>query len=80
MEFRLRGLAQHHYQSPGIWWPADRAWCIVTDVDAMETWIGGSAACIARILNHPQLEALPITLDARPDYGRDVINPPPDEA
>ena len=62
-------------QSPNIWWSADRAWCIVTDVDAMETWIGGSAACVERVLNHPQLEAFPITLDARPDSGGDAINP-----
>ena len=64
-------------QSPSIWWPADRAWCIVTDVDAMETWIGGSAACVERISTHPQLEALPITLDARLDFGGDAINPRP---
>ena len=67
-------------QSPGIWWPADRAWCIVTDVDAMETWIGGSAACVERVLNHPQLEALPITLDARPGSGGGAINPRPARA
>ena len=64
-------------QSPSIWWPADRAWCIVTDVDAMETWIGGSAACVERILNHPLLEALPITLDAWLDSGSDAISPRP---
>ena len=56
-------------RSPNIWWPADRAWCIITDIDAMETWVGGSAVCIERILNHPQLEVLPITLDAWSDSG-----------
>lgn len=56
-------------RSPNIWWPADRAWCIITDIDAMETWVGGSAACIERVLNHPQLEAFPISLDARADSG-----------
>ena len=73
------GMVEKAFQhkSPSIWWPADHAWCIVTDVDAMETWIGGSAACIERVLNHPQLEAFPITPDTRPDYGQDTINPPP---
>ena len=54
-----------HFMPPTYWWPADRAWCVYTDIDATDTFIGGSAACIEAVLNHPELEALPITLEAR---------------
>ncbi len=66
-------------QSPTVWWPADRAWCVATEIDFMETLIGGSAACIESILNHPGLEALPVTLDAQVSSGGDAINPPTNE-
>ena len=33
-------------QSANIWWPADHAWCVVTDIDLMSTYVGGSTACI----------------------------------
>ena len=50
------------FDSPTHWWPADRTWCIYTDIDGMDTLIGGSAAYIEAVLNHPELEALPVTL------------------
>ena len=62
--------------SPNIWWPADRAWCVATDIDLYDTYVGGSAECIEAILGHPELEALPAALDARLDIGADVINAP----
>ena len=53
------------FHSPTFWWPDDRAWCVVTDIDSMDTLIGGRAACIQAVLNHPELETLPVTLDDR---------------
>jgi hypothetical protein len=47
------------YQSPTLWWPDDRAWCVATEIDYTWSYIGGSAACIEQILNDPDLEALP---------------------
>jgi len=32
---------------------------VVTDVDLMSTYVGGSAACIADLMVTPGLEALP---------------------
>ena len=71
-----------------IWWPEDRAWCVVTHVDFPETYVGGTQACIDRILIHSNwywgnkssmrfssLEALQISLDARVDAQGDSINP-----
>ena len=60
--------------SPNIWWPQDRAWCVATDIDLYDTYVGGGQGCIEAILNSPDLEALPTTLDARLDLGGDIIN------
>ena len=62
--------------TPNIWWPADRAWCVATDIDLYDTYLGGTDECIEAVLNHPELEALPADLDARLDIGADVINAP----
>ena len=61
-------------QSPSIWWPDDRAWCVATEIDLPDTYVGGSDACIERILSCRDLEALPITTEARVDLGGDTIN------
>lgn len=54
----VRNLApEPHEQSANLWWPADRAWCVVTDLDLRSTYVGGSAVCIAELLATPGLEA-----------------------
>ena len=60
--------------SPNIWWPKDRSWCVATDIDLCHTYIGGSQQCIEAILSHPILEALPTTLDASTYLISDTIN------
>jgi hypothetical protein len=65
-------------QSAGIWWPADRAWCVVTDVDLMSTYVGGSPACIGELLAAPDLEAVPAAVSDPVDLSADVLNPVPD--
>ena len=61
-------------QSPNLCWPEDRAWFVATEIDFNNTFVGGSAACIERVLAHPELEALPIAIDARVDVYGDTIN------
>ena len=61
-------------QSPNIWWPEDRTWCVATEIDFMWTFVGGSEECIEKVLACPDLEALPISLDARVDAYGDTIN------
>jgi hypothetical protein len=59
-----RNLApEPHEQSANLWWPADRSWCVVTDIDLMSSYVGGSAACIAELLARPGLEVAPATPD-----------------
>jgi hypothetical protein len=72
----VRNLApEPHEQSANLWWPADRAWCVVTDIDLMTTYLGGSAACVAELLTTPGLEVAP----AHPDdpVAVDTVNPAP---
>ena len=52
----------------------DRAWCVATDIDLFDTYVGGSEECIEAVLSNPDLEALLTTLDARLDLGGDTIN------
>ena len=71
-----RNLApEPHEQSANLWWPADRAWCVVTDIDLMSTYVGGSHACIGEVLDTPGLEAV---VAAPGDLvAVDPINPAP---
>ncbi len=75
----LEGERPFWADTPNIWWPADRAWCVATDIDLYDTYVGGSDECIEAIMSHPELEALPADLDARLDLGADTINAPKPE-
>lgn len=64
-------------QRANLWWPDDRAWCVATDIDLWSTYLGGTAACIAAVVEDAELEALPVTVDQRVDIASDSLNPPP---
>jgi hypothetical protein len=61
-------------QSPNIWWPNERAWCVATEIDFAWTYVGGSAAAIRAVLADPRLEALPAKLTDRFTHDNDVLN------
>ncbi len=63
-------------QSPSLWWPEDRAWCVATDVDLMTTYVGASQACVEELTTGDELEAMPITLEQPTTWDKDVVNPP----
>ena len=68
-------LAKADYlNSPNLWWPEDKAWIVATEIDFMDTYVGGSANCISQLLCDPELEAFPISIDARVDFLGDTIN------
>jgi hypothetical protein len=48
----------HEPQTPSLWWPDDVAWVVATDVDPDSTYVAGSAALVADLLGHPELEAV----------------------
>jgi hypothetical protein len=53
------------YRSPNLWWPDDRLWCVVTEIDFTWSYVGGSSACVEQILADTELEAVP----TNPDEG-----------
>ena len=64
-------------QSAHLWWPADRAWCVATDIDQMSSYVGGSARCIADLLAAAGVEAAPASADQSTSWTSDTRNPVP---
>jgi hypothetical protein len=65
---------RHQSLTPNWWWPDDRAWIVVSELDTPSTYVGGSAALVQAILDEPQLEAVPSHPDHRFDWVGDRIN------
>ena len=59
----LAGLDGTWGQVPNIWWPADRAWCVASEIDLQWTYVGGPRGLIDAILADDRIEALPATPD-----------------
>ncbi len=81
----LSAAARSVEDSPGdqianLWWPDDRTWCLVTDIDLMTTYVGGSSGCIASITTDTELEAMPVLVDQLITWESDKINPQPSGA
>lgn len=55
-------------QCPNLWWPEDRAWFLITEIDFMWTYVAGSAALADAIEATPGIEAMRSGLD----HGRTV--------
>jgi hypothetical protein len=72
--------AEPFEQSANLWWPADRAWCVVTDVDLVTTYVGGGSGCIAELLATEGLEAAAAEPAHRLTWDADQVNPPPADA
>jgi hypothetical protein len=47
-------------QLPNLWWPADRAWCVGSEIDLSSTYVGGSARLIEQLSTDERLEVLPV--------------------
>lgn len=62
--------------SPTLWWPDDRAWCVSSDADLMSTYVGGTAECIAEIIDSAELEAFPVRSSDKVTWDSDTVNPP----
>jgi hypothetical protein len=65
-----RNLApEPHEQSANLWWPADRSWCVVTDIDLVSTYVGGARSCVDDLLTTSGLETAPAFPGDRIDPG-----------
>jgi hypothetical protein len=54
---------------PNIWWPDDRSWCVVTEIDGYSTYVGAPRAAIDELLTSTELEAIEVSLDVHLDPG-----------
>lgn len=61
-------------QSPNLFWPADRTWCVASEIDFDSTLVGGSVRLIDAILHTPELDAWTVTADDSLAYDADEIN------
>jgi hypothetical protein len=43
---------------PNLWWPADQAWCVATELDLPWTYVGGPLGLIEALLADERIEAL----------------------
>jgi hypothetical protein len=45
-------------QTPNLWWPDDRSWCVASEIDLPWTYLAGPRPLIEAVLADPRLEAL----------------------
>jgi hypothetical protein len=61
-------------QSPNMFWPADRAWFVASEIDFDSTLVGGTADLVQAILDSPALDAWPVGPDGSLAADGDEIN------
>lgn len=49
-------------QSPNLWWPGDREWCVCSEIDLRSTYLGGSLALIEELLADNRIETVRVGL------------------
>jgi len=61
-------------QSPNLFWPLDRAWCVASEIDLFCTLVAGSQALAAALVGDPRLEAWPVQPADPIAFHSDQIN------
>lgn len=64
-------------QSPNLFWPADRAWCVASEIDFDSTLVGGTIELVDAILRAPEFDSWPLQPDDSLAYDADRVNPVP---
>lgn len=60
--------------TPNIWWPNDRAWCMVAHFDFPCVYLGGSNETIEKVLGLQDIEAWPARFDQVVTADNDQLN------
>ena len=55
--------AEFEPQSPSLFWPDDRAWCVATEIDLDWTCVGGSKRLGEELLGDPRFQVGSVALD-----------------
>ncbi|KWX00555.1 hypothetical protein TH66_15180 [Carbonactinospora thermoautotrophica] len=50
------------WQSPNLWWPEDRAWCVASEIDLESSYLGGTESLVDQLLHDRRLEVVPVSL------------------
>ena len=50
-------------QSPNLFWPRDRAWCVASEIDLFCTLVAGSNALAEKLIANPRLEVWRVFAD-----------------
>lgn len=61
-------------QSPNLWWPADRAWCVATEIDFDSTLVSCSLSVATDLLNDPRFEAFEVDWSDSLMWNADTVN------
>jgi hypothetical protein len=61
-------------RSPNLFWPADRAWFVATEVDFDPTLVGGSIALLDDLLRSSVLETTEVEPTAELHSEADTVN------
>jgi hypothetical protein len=61
-------------QSPNLFWPNDRAWCVASEIDFDSTLVGGTTELVDAVLGNPALDAWPVGPNDSLAYDADEIN------
>lgn len=61
-------------QSPNLFWPDGRAWCVASEIDFDSTLLGGSTQLIDAILKDPTFDSWPVEPDDSLTADADLIN------
>lgn len=51
--------------SANLWWPADQAWCVATEIDFAWTYVGGPRSAVQALLADSRIEAVETSASAR---------------
>lgn len=60
LPFFAAGASGFWGQTPNLLWPADRTWCVATEIDLDSTVVGGPRELVDAIVEHPDLEAFEV--------------------
>jgi hypothetical protein len=56
-------------QSPTLWWPNDRAWCVASELDIYSTYVAAAPDALRALVDHPALEVLECSAEQHIDRG-----------
>lgn len=62
------------WQSPNLCWPDDHAWCLASEIDHYSSYIGCEHTCLDALLEHGEIEALPIDQSTGISFDSDALN------